>query len=339
MRKVAVPGLARHRTVAPHPAGAVGPAAGRSSRGWAAPSPATQTPHPASTVPRARVPQQREPAAERAATDGGRGRLAHRRPGSLGDRRCLLHGGVAVVCADRPPRGGSARDDPGRLRRRPCCGHASRRTPVRPARSPPRPAPRGRAPRRVDRRPRGPGHPSPALAGHARALLGAGRRLPGYVRTRPVRAHARHRARTPPPASQRRTHRCPPGRQPRRAADRRYAGRRRRAGSRLRTRRGRLRDLRPHPRVAAAGRRPAARTAHRAEAPGRARGDPGAAGNAHRRADRQPCLRRRIRRSPARDRSPALRHAGLRPGARRAGGRGSGWHPPSAPGSAHGAPP
>ena len=51
---------------------------------------------PSSTVVRARVPQEREPAAERAAAGGGRGvGVAHRRPGSIDDRRCLLRGGVA----------------------------------------------------------------------------------------------------------------------------------------------------------------------------------------------------------------------------------------------------
>jgi hypothetical protein len=99
------------------------------------------------------------------------GSVARRRPGSVDDRRCLLRGGIAVVRADRPRRSGSARDDPGRLRRRPCCGHASRQPPLRPARSPPCPAPRGRAPRRADRWPRDPGHTPSALARHARTLL------------------------------------------------------------------------------------------------------------------------------------------------------------------------
>jgi hypothetical protein len=89
---------------------------------------------PGSSVVMACVGHEREQAAERAATRRRpRGRVAHRRPGSVDARRCLLRGDVAVLRADRPRRGGSARDDPGRLRHRPCYGHASRRHPLRPA--------------------------------------------------------------------------------------------------------------------------------------------------------------------------------------------------------------
>lgn len=176
------------------------------------------------------------------------------------------------------------------------------------------------------RRPRGPGRPPPPLARPAHSPLGADRRLPGCVRPRLVRAYARHCARTSLPASQRRTHRRAPGGQPRRAADRRGAGGRRRTCGRLCARCGNLRGLRRHPGVAATSHRSTAGTRHRVEPPDRTRGDPGAADHAHRRAGRQPCLRRRIRRSPAHPRSPVLWHVGLWPGARRAGGRGCGRH-------------